>query len=64
MSWLLFAIGAVLCFEGLVFALAPSYLEKMLTVLKNMPDDTRRKIGLAALAVGVFLIWSAKTLGI
>ena len=54
---IILAVGLVLCVEGLVFALAPSRLEDVLDALRKMPPETRRLIGLAALAVGVFLIW-------
>ena len=61
---IILAVGLVLCVEGLVFALAPSRLEDVLDALRKMPPETRRLIGLAALAVGVFLIWLARSLGI
>ena len=63
MATILLAIGLVLCVEGLVFALAPSRLEDVLEALRNMPPETRRLIGLGALAFGVSLIWGAKMLG-
>ena len=63
MATILLAIGLVLCVEGLVFALAPSRLEDLLDALRQIPVDTRRMIGLAALAIGVTLIWIAKSWG-
>jgi len=60
---LLLAVGLVLCVEGLVFALAPSRLEDALEALRNMPPETRRLVGLGALALGVVLVWGAKSLG-
>jgi hypothetical protein len=63
MSTILLALGLVLCIEGLVFALAPSRLEELLEILRNMPIETRRLIGLGALAIGVVLVWLAKSLG-
>lgn len=63
MATVLLAIGLVLCVEGLVFALAPSRLEEVLDILRNMPAETRRLIGLTALAIGVVLVWLAKSLG-
>ena len=63
MSIVLLAIGLVLVVEGLVFALAPSRLEQLLDVIRQMPVETRRLIGLTALAIGVLLIWLAKSLG-
>ncbi len=64
MSWILLAIGLVLVVEGLVFALAPSRLEELLALVSRMPVDTRRLIGLAALATGVALIALARMLGL
>ncbi len=63
MGTILLAIGLVLCVEGLVFALAPSRLEDILDALRQMPIDTRRLIGMAALTIGVILISLAKSLG-
>ncbi len=64
MSTLILAVGLVLTVEGLVFALAPSRLEDVLQMLKNLKPESRRAIGLASLAVGVFLIWLAKIMGV
>ncbi|MBK5926205.1 DUF2065 family protein [Rhodobaculum claviforme] len=64
MSLVLLALGLVLVVEGLVFALAPSRLEEILALIARIPVDTRRLIGLAALALGVALIWAARALGI
>lgn len=62
MSTVVLALGLVLCVEGLVFALAPSRLEEALRLLAELPVDTRRLLGLGALAIGVALIWVAKLL--
>ena len=62
MSTVLLALGLVLVIEGLVFALAPSRLEEVLDALHNMPPETRRLIGLVALAVGVLLVWLSKAI--
>ncbi|WP_425050075.1 DUF2065 domain-containing protein [Psychromarinibacter sp. S121] len=63
MSTLVLALGLVLCIEGLVFALAPSRIEDLLRSLAELPVETRRAIGLAALAAGVLLVWLARQLG-
>ncbi len=60
MSWAILAIGLVLIVEGLVYALAPSAVEDMLEALRELPLETRRLIGLAALASGVCLVWIAQ----
>ena len=63
MSWLLLALGLVLVVEGLALALAPSRMEDALRLIAALGSDRRRVLGLAALALGVVLIWLAKGLG-
>ena len=58
----LLAIGLVFIVEGLVYALAPSLIEELLDMLRALPLETRRVMGLVALAVGVAVIWLAKSL--
>ena len=60
MDIILLGIGLVLVFEGLVFALAPSRLEELVRVIAEIPVETRRTMGLAAVAIGVLLVWSAR----
>ena len=60
----LLAFGLVLIVEGLAYALAPSLIEDLLAMMREMPLETRRLLGLAALASVVFLVWAAKTLGV
>lgn len=54
------AVGLVLVVEGLVLALAPSRMEDIVKALADIPPDTRRMLGLGALAFGVVLVWLAK----
>jgi uncharacterized protein YjeT (DUF2065 family) len=54
------AAGLVLTIEGLVLALAPSRVEDALDLLRRFPVETRRMLGLAALGLGVALIWLAQ----
>lgn len=60
MIWFLAAIGVVLVFEGLVFALAPLRLEEIMRRLLEIPADQRRVLGLLAIALGVVLLTIAK----
>ena len=53
------ALGLVLAVEGLVLALAPRRVEDALRFLAGLGLDQRRGIGLAALAMGVGLVWLA-----
>lgn len=57
------ALGLVLIVEGLVYALAPSLIEKMLAALRALTEDQRRLMGLVSIAIGVVLVWCAKMLG-
>ena len=57
MTVLLLGLGLVLVFEGLVFALAPSRLEELIRIIADTPVETRRAFGLAAVALGVLLVW-------
>ena len=59
----LLAIGLVLIVEGLVYALAPLLVEELLDTLRALPLETRRVMGLVVVAVGVVMVWLAKSLG-
>jgi len=63
MATVFLAIGLVLVVEGLVYALAPSLVEQLLAVLRAIPEDQRRMIGLASIAGGLVLVWCARMLG-
>lgn len=56
MGTIVLALGLVLIVEGLVFALAPSRVDDLLRLLAQMPVETRRLAGLAALALGAALV--------
>lgn len=62
MEFVILGLGLVLVFEGLVFALAPSRLEELVRIIAEMPLETRRALGLAAVAIGVLLIWLARSM--
>jgi len=63
MAVIVLALGFVLVFEGLVFALLPGRLEELLETLSQVPVERRRHFGLAALAAGVALLWVARHFG-
>lgn len=63
MSLVLLALGSVLIFEGLVYALAPSLIEDMLAALRSLGLPERRLVGLAVLATGAALLWLAALIG-
>lgn len=62
MSWggVGLALGLVLTIEGLVLALAPRRVEEALRFIATLRLDQRRAIGLAAMALGVGLVWLAR----
>lgn len=53
------ALGLVLTVEGLVLALAPLRVEDALRFISALRLDQRRAVGLAAMALGVGLVWLA-----
>jgi uncharacterized protein YjeT (DUF2065 family) len=64
MAWVLMALGLVLMVEGLAYALAPSLVERVLELLRSLPEAVRRQVGLLALVSGLLLIWAAFQLGL
>ena len=62
-GYIALAFGLVLVVEGLALALAPSRMEDLLAAFAQMPRDRRRLLGLAAVAIGVSLVWLARRLG-
>lgn len=62
MELILLGLGLVLVFEGLVLALLPHRLEELIKMLNDIPFETRRVMGLGAVALGVFLIWLTRGL--
>ena len=61
---LLLALGLAMIFEGLVYALAPSLLERMLETLRSMPEGAVRQIGALVIVCGLVLVWAAFQLGV
>ena len=64
MSLILLAFGLVLVIEGLAYALAPSLIERMLEVLRSMPQPAIRQVGLLIAVTGFLCIWGAWQLGL
>ena len=64
MSLVLLAFGSVLIFEGLVYALAPSFLEQMLEILRRIPEAALRQLGALVVVAGLMLVWLAFQLGV
>ena len=64
MALVILGLGMVLVVEGLVLALAPSRIEDVLDLLRRIPVEVRRLIGLGAVAAGVVVIALARSLGV
>ncbi len=50
----------VLVIEGLVYALAPSLVERLLEALRALSLEQRRNLGLLTLVSGLLVLWIAK----
>ena len=57
MTTVLIGIAMVFVIEGLVLALAPSYYEKVVAMLADVPIEQRRVMGLVGASIGVFSLW-------
>lgn len=63
MGVIILAIGLVLLIEGLAYVLAPSLIERVLEMLRQLSVQDRRTVGALAATLGVILIWIAFELG-
>lgn len=63
MGFILLALGLVLIVEGLAWVLAPSLVERLLEMLRDLPLPARRQIGALALVSGLILLWIAARFG-
>ena len=61
-STILYAIGLVLIIEGLVYVLAPHFVEKMLASLKEMRNEQRRLVGACMALLGGLILLLIKTI--
>ena len=57
----LVALGLAILLEGLVWALAPDAMRRAVILIAQMPKSSIRVLGLAALALGLFLVWLARS---
>ncbi|MDK3016113.1 DUF2065 domain-containing protein [Pseudodonghicola flavimaris] len=63
MGFVILALGLVLIVEGLAWVLAPSLIERMLDLLRDLPQPARRQIGALAVISGLILLWIAARFG-
>lgn len=63
MSTVLLALGLVMIVEGLAYALAPTLVERMLEMLRTLPETAVRQIGWLVVVTGFIMVWAAWQLG-
>ncbi len=54
---LLTALALVLVIEGVIYALFPDAMKRMMSRLMDTPAGALRAAGLASAVIGVFLVW-------
>ena len=57
MSDFLVALGLLLVIEGTLYAAFPGGLKRMMTMVQDVPDQSLRSGGVAAIALGVAVVW-------
>ena len=55
-STIFYGLGLVLIIEGLVYVLAPNFVEKILVSLKEMPNEQRRLVGACMALLGGLIL--------
>ncbi len=55
------ALGLVFVIEGLLYALVPGQLKRMLMTMRELTDDQLRIGGLSAIALGVVIVWLVRS---
>ena len=56
------AFGLVFVIEGLLYALVPGQLKRMLRAMQDLSDDQLRVGGVSAVALGVVIVWLVRSL--
>ncbi|HUR43358.1 MAG TPA: DUF2065 domain-containing protein [Aestuariivirga sp.] len=59
----LVALGLVFVIEGLLYALVPGHLKRMLRTMQDLSDDQLRVGGVSAIAFGVMIVWLVRGIG-
>jgi uncharacterized protein YjeT (DUF2065 family) len=55
------AIGLVFVIEGLLYAALPGRMKNLMKVAEQVPPETMRNVGVIAIAVGVAIVWLARS---
>ena len=58
------ALGLVLVIEGLLYALVPGQLKPMMLAFQKLSDDQLRIGGVAAMALGVVIVWLVRSVSL
>ena len=58
---LVLALGLVAVIEGLVLVLAPRRMEDALRSIARISVEARRTVGLVTVAIGVVIVWVARS---
>ncbi len=61
MNDLVVALGLVLVVEGVVYALAPGHLKEFMRKAQEIPDQSLRLGGVAAMGLGVLIVWLVRS---
>lgn len=61
---MLLGLGLVLIVEGMIYALAPDLLRRIVALLGALSDAELRRVGILAALLGLVLAWSATLLGV
>jgi uncharacterized protein YjeT (DUF2065 family) len=57
------AFGLVFVIEGLLYALLPGHLKRMLQTMQELSDEQLRMGGVSAIAFGVMIVWLVRGIG-
>jgi hypothetical protein len=60
MTDFLAAVGLVFVIEGLIWAVTPRLVLRLLLVAVQTPESQRRTAGAVAVAIGVVVVWLAR----
>ena len=61
LAHVLMALGLVLVIEGLLYALVPGHLKAMMLAMQKLSDDQLRIGGVAAMSLGVGVVWIVRS---
>jgi uncharacterized protein YjeT (DUF2065 family) len=61
MKYFLCVLGMVLIVEGLPYVALPGKMKNWITRIAATPEDNLRKVGLALMAVGLWLVYLGRS---